>query len=72
MLCGLGRNVLTTGRLNEEAIGTALTVLTRYHAVARAMHADPLEVVATSAVRDATNGAEFVTALQQLGLITAA
>jgi exopolyphosphatase/guanosine-5'-triphosphate,3'-diphosphate pyrophosphatase len=62
---GLGRGLQGSGRLNEEAIGTALTVLTRYHAVARAMHADPLEVIATAAVRDATNGAEFVTALQQ-------
>ena len=32
----------------------------RYQAVARAMGADPLEVLATAAVRDAANGAEFV------------
>ncbi|MFC7541827.1 hypothetical protein ACFQU2_23350 [Siccirubricoccus deserti] len=64
-MLGLGRGLQGTGQLNEEAIGTALTVLTRYHALARAMQADPLEVVATAAVRDATNGADFVTALQQ-------
>lgn len=57
---GLGRGLQTTGRLNEDAIGPALTVLARYHAVAQAMRADPLEVVATAAVRDATNGAAFV------------
>ncbi|MBL6453823.1 Ppx/GppA family phosphatase [Belnapia sp. T6] len=62
---GLGRGLQTTGRLNDDAIGPALTVLTRYHAVAHAMHADPLEVVATAAVRDAENGPAFVAAMQE-------
>ncbi|MDO9710480.1 Ppx/GppA family phosphatase [Paracraurococcus sp. LOR1-02] len=61
---GLGRGLQSTGRLNEEAIGPALTVLARYHAVARAMHADPIEVLATAAVRDASNGPDFVAALE--------
>ncbi len=60
----LGRGLHSTGRLNEAAIGPALTVMARYHAVARAMQADPLEILATSAVRDAANGPEFVSALQ--------
>ncbi|RAI57497.1 Ppx/GppA family phosphatase [Roseicella frigidaeris] len=62
---GLGRGLQASGRLNEEAITQALTVLARYHAVARAMNADPLEVLATAAVRDASNGPDFVTALQE-------
>jgi exopolyphosphatase/guanosine-5'-triphosphate,3'-diphosphate pyrophosphatase len=62
---GLGRGLQATGRLNEEAIGPALTVLARYHAVAHAMRADPLEVVATAAVRDAANGDAFVAAMQE-------
>jgi len=61
---GLGRGLQNSGRLNEEAIGTALTVMARYHAIARAMRAEPMEVLATAAVRDASNGAEFVRALQ--------
>ena len=51
--CGLGRGLQATGRLNEEGMAQALTVLHRYHAVARAMGADPFEVLATAAVRDA-------------------
>ena len=62
---GLGRGLHASGRLNEEAIGPALTVLGRYHAVARAMHADPLEVLATAAVRDAANGPGFAAALRE-------
>jgi len=62
---GLGRGLQTTGRLNEQAVEPALTVLARYHAVARAMGAAPLEVLATAAVRDAANGPEFVAMVQQ-------
>ncbi|MEN0075848.1 MAG: Ppx/GppA family phosphatase [Paracraurococcus sp.] len=62
---GLGRGLQASGRLNEDAIGQALTVLARYQAVARAMHAEPLEVLATAAVRDASNGPGFVAALQE-------
>lgn len=61
----LGRGLQQTGRLNEEGVQQALTVMTRYHAVARAMGADPFEVLATAAVRDAENGAEFVAGLKQ-------
>lgn len=59
----LGRGMQTTGRLNEEAIGQALTVMNRYAAIARAMGATRTEVLATAAVRDAANGSEFVAAL---------
>ena len=61
----LGRGLQSSGRLNAEGMALAFTVLHRYHAVARAMRADPIEVLATAAVRDATNGAEFVEALAE-------
>ncbi|MCK8782976.1 Ppx/GppA family phosphatase [Roseomonas sp. NAR14] len=61
---GLGRGLQSTGRLNEAAIARAKVVLGRYHAVARAMGAEPVEVMATAAARDASNGPEFVTALE--------
>jgi exopolyphosphatase/guanosine-5'-triphosphate,3'-diphosphate pyrophosphatase len=60
----LGRGLQQSGRLNEEGVAQAITVLARYHEVARAMRADPFEVLATAAVRDAENGADFVAALQ--------
>ncbi len=60
----LGRGLQQTGRLNEEGVHQALTVMSRYHAVARAMRANPFEVLATAAVRDAENGAEFVEGLK--------
>jgi exopolyphosphatase/guanosine-5'-triphosphate,3'-diphosphate pyrophosphatase len=62
----LGRGLQTTGRLNDDGVAQALDVMRRYHAVARAMHAEPFEVLATAAVRDASNGAEFVAALEAI------
>jgi exopolyphosphatase/guanosine-5'-triphosphate,3'-diphosphate pyrophosphatase len=61
----LGRGLQATGRLNQEGVEQALTVLHRYHAIARAMQAEPFEVLATAAVRDAENGAAFVERLRQ-------
>jgi exopolyphosphatase/guanosine-5'-triphosphate,3'-diphosphate pyrophosphatase len=60
----LGRGVHGTRRLNEDGMGLAFTVMHRYRAVARAMGADPFEVLATAAVRDAENGPSFIAALQ--------
>ncbi len=62
----LGRGLQSTGRLNEAGVAQALLVLRRYHAVARAMGADPFEVLATAAVRDASNGPEFTAALAKI------
>jgi exopolyphosphatase/guanosine-5'-triphosphate,3'-diphosphate pyrophosphatase len=60
----LGRGLSATGRLNEDGMAQAFTVMHRYHAVARAMGAEPFEVLATAAVRDAANGRTFVEKLQ--------
>ena len=60
----LGRGLLASGRLNEDGMAGALTVMHRYYAVARAMGAEEFEVLATAAVRDASNGAEFVATLR--------
>jgi exopolyphosphatase / guanosine-5'-triphosphate,3'-diphosphate pyrophosphatase len=64
-LLRLGRGLAATGRLNEEGMAQAFTVLHRYHAVAQAMGAEPFEVLATAAVRDAANGRDFVAVLER-------
>ncbi len=62
----LGKGLQSTGRLNEAGVAQALKVMVRYHAIARAMRAEPFAVLATAAVRDASNGPEFVAALRNL------
>lgn len=61
----LGKGLQSTGRLNEAGVAQALKVMVRYHVIARAMQAAPFEVLATAAVRDASNGPAFVAALQE-------
>jgi exopolyphosphatase/guanosine-5'-triphosphate,3'-diphosphate pyrophosphatase len=56
----LAKGMTKTGRLDADTMDRTETVLRRYAAIARAMGAAPFEVLATSAVRDAENGAEFV------------
>ncbi len=61
----LAKGMTSTGRLKDDALVQAETVLHRYAAIARAMGASPVEVLATSAVRDAENGAAFVRAIMK-------
>lgn len=55
----LGRGVDRTGLLDPAAIDETVAVLSRYAAEARALGADRIAAVATSAARDARNGAAF-------------
>jgi exopolyphosphatase/guanosine-5'-triphosphate,3'-diphosphate pyrophosphatase len=55
----LGRGVDASGRLEPAAIAATVRVLAAYAAEARALGVREIACVATSAARDAANGAEF-------------
>ena len=55
----LGQGVESTGRLAEEAMERVYATLTAYRRVIDAHGVERVVAVATSAVRDAANGAEF-------------
>jgi len=55
-LCGLGREVQTTGLLAPDAVAKALTSLRRFRALCRVMKVGRVHAIATAACRDATNG----------------
>ncbi|MGF1606744.1 MAG: Ppx/GppA family phosphatase [Rhodothalassiaceae bacterium] len=59
-LCGLGRAVGKTGRMDEEAMDRALATLARFAALFEPMQIDRVVAVATAAIRDADNGPAFV------------
>ncbi|MBV9331319.1 MAG: Ppx/GppA family phosphatase [Alphaproteobacteria bacterium] len=59
VMCGLGRGIASTGRLNPEGVTLALVNLRRFVAFARAIAVDHLAVLATAAVRDASDGQAF-------------
>jgi exopolyphosphatase / guanosine-5'-triphosphate,3'-diphosphate pyrophosphatase len=60
ILCGLGRGVAITGELGAEAMDRALAALQRFRALCRQIEVTQIMAVATAAVREATNGPDFV------------
>lgn len=66
VLCGLGRGLDRTGRLNEEGLDLALRNLDRFARLARAMRVKRFDLLATAAVRDAENGPAFVADVERL------
>jgi len=61
----LGRRAFTTGALTDETTELAERAVTTFGRLARARHVQRLRAVATSAVREARNGAAFVRRLQR-------
>lgn len=60
VMCGLGRGIATTGRMDSDAMARALAALKRFAALSRQSRATELYAVATAAPREATNGPEFI------------
>ncbi len=65
VLCGLGRHLDRTGRLDRRGIERARETLRRFIGLADRMGVSKLQAVATAAVRDAEDGAEFVDAVRR-------
>src|ERR1700731_383575 len=65
-LCGLGREVQTTGLLAPDAVAKALTSLRRFRALCRIMKVGRVFAIATAACRDATNGADFIAKAERI------
>jgi exopolyphosphatase/guanosine-5'-triphosphate,3'-diphosphate pyrophosphatase len=60
VLCGLGREVSTKGKLNADAVESALIALKRFRALCDVLEVGDVRVVATAAVREAKDGASFI------------
>ncbi len=63
--CGLGKGLATTGKLNPEGIKLAEECIKRFLALVRIMDVVELQILATAAVRDASDGAAFVESLER-------
>jgi exopolyphosphatase/pppGpp-phosphohydrolase len=59
-LVRIGESVTATGEISQEKINAAIDVLKRYKTQARRRKAEPILVVATEAIRQARNSADFV------------
>lgn len=64
----LGRDLANTGAIPEKAAVTALNSLRRFHALVTDLGVKQLDVVATAAVREASNGPDFLASVREIGL----
>src|SRR5437879_6780175 len=64
VLCGLARGLDATGRLNPAGVEMALANIDRFTTLAHNMKVTSLDLLATAAVRDASDGPEFMHALE--------
>jgi exopolyphosphatase/guanosine-5'-triphosphate,3'-diphosphate pyrophosphatase len=60
MLAGLGRGIVTTGKLDPDAVRRAVEEFRRFRALSEQAGADQLYVIATAAAREAQNGMDFI------------
>ncbi|MGB0960393.1 MAG: Ppx/GppA family phosphatase, partial [Halocynthiibacter sp.] len=61
IMCALGKGLAETGHLNPEGRVRAFNAIKRFQILAKDMDALPLTAVATAAVREASDGADFCT-----------
>lgn len=60
VLCGLGREVGTSGTMDQKSMASAIIAIKRFAALGAQMQVNNIYTFATSAVRDASNGDAFV------------
>ena len=65
-LCGLGREVQSTGLLAPDAVDKALTSLRRFHALCKIQRVGRVYAIATAACRDASNGPDFIARAERI------
>ncbi|PWL18108.1 exopolyphosphatase [Falsochrobactrum shanghaiense] len=60
LLCGLGKGLVRTGKLNEKSVEAALRALKRFRVLAEQAGAISIHALATAAAREAKNGPDFI------------
>ncbi|WP_378943357.1 exopolyphosphatase [Mesorhizobium sp. ANAO-SY3R2] len=60
MLAGLGRGIVSTGKLDPEGVARAVDEFRRFRALSEQAGAEKMYVLATAAAREAVNGPDFI------------
>ena len=68
VMAGLGASLAKTGAIEPEAMDRGLRAIGRFAHLCRDMKVAHVRCVATAAVRDATNGPEFIARAKDMGL----
>lgn len=64
-ICNLGGDLAVTGRLRPDGVDKALNALRRFSGLLEAMRVKHVHAVATAALRDAADGADFIARVQK-------
>jgi exopolyphosphatase/guanosine-5'-triphosphate,3'-diphosphate pyrophosphatase len=65
VLCGMGRRLHSTGKLDPEGVELALANLPRFAAAAESLNVERLRGVGTAAIRDAVDGPAFIARVKE-------
>jgi len=68
LMAALGRGVARDGKLSDAAMDRTLEALARFRQLGKEMGLRRLHIVATAAVRDASNGKAFLKKINEIGL----
>jgi exopolyphosphatase/guanosine-5'-triphosphate,3'-diphosphate pyrophosphatase len=68
IMAGLGKDLARTGAIDEASMERALTALERFQRLAGQMGVGNIRTVATAAVREASNGPDFLARMTAIGL----
>lgn len=66
MLAGLGRGIVSTGKLDPEAVTRSMEEFRRFRALSEQAGAERMYVLATAAAREAINGPDFIHRAEQV------
>src|SRR3954447_6884184 len=66
VLCGLGREVQSTGLLAPDAVAKALAALRRFRGLCDRINVPKVFAIATAACRDAKNGKDFISRAEEI------
>lgn len=64
-MCALGKGLAKSGKLNPAGVKEAEAAIARFLVMANRLQVESLDILATAAVRDASNGEEFVRRLEK-------
>lgn len=65
-MCALGKGLARTGKLSPDGVKQAEAAIARFLLMANRLEVASLDIIATAAVRDASNGDAFVRGLEKL------
>lgn len=66
IMCGLGKGMVSTNKLNKRAVERSLAGIKRFMRLGYQLNVGKTHIIATAAVRDAENGPEFIKNVEKI------